>query len=109
MTMFFHSLVLGYGVAVLGAVRLSEAGLPLWAAILVAWIGGNVLCLAFAATGTSLWPATPARRSSFIPAPDEFRLWDDDLALDLIDLEVRRAGAGAPAAASQTGRVRAAG
>ena len=73
MTMFLHALILGYGVAALGAVGLSDAGLPLWAAILAAWIGGNVLGLAFAAAGALIWPDKPARRSSFTATEEEFR------------------------------------
>jgi hypothetical protein len=90
MTMFLHALILGYGVAALGAFGLSDAGLPLWAALLAAWIGGNVLGLAFAAIGAVIWPEKPAGRSSFTVTDAEFRLWDDDLARDLLDAEVMR-------------------
>ncbi len=89
MTMFLHSLVLGFGVAALGAFGLSDAGLPLWAALLVAWIGGNALGLGFAALGATLWPDKPARRSSFTATEEEFRLWDDDLTRELINADVR--------------------
>jgi hypothetical protein len=99
MTMLLHALILGYGVAALGAVGLSDAGLPLWATVLAAWIGGNVLALAFAAAGAVIWPDKPARRASFTATEEEFRLWDDDLTRDLIDADVRRdAVPGAPAA-----------
>jgi hypothetical protein len=111
MTIFLHALILGYGVAALGAIGLSDAGLSPWAAVLAAWIGGNVLALAFAAAGAMLWPEKPARRASFTATADEFRLWDEDLARDLIDAEVRppeAAVAGvapaAPVAAPETGR-----
>jgi hypothetical protein len=102
--MFLHALILGYGVAAIGAIGLSDAGLPLWASVLVAWIGGNVLGLAFAAAGAAIWPDKPVRPASFTATEEEFRLWDDDLARDLIDAEVRPAEADAvPATASETG------
>ena len=90
MTLFLRSLILGYGAAVLAAMQLSEAGLAPWAAILVAWIGGNMLGLALTAAGAFLWPAMPARRSSFTATDAEFRLWDEDLARELIDADLRR-------------------
>ena len=113
MTMFLHALILGYGVAALGAVGLSDAGAPLWAVLPLGWIGANVLALGFAAAGAAIRPDKPARRASFTAREDEFRLWDDDLARDLardlIDAEVRPAKAvTAPAAVPETG-LRAAG
>jgi hypothetical protein len=99
MTLFMHSLILGYGLAALGAIGLSDAGLALWATLLVAWIGGNVLCLAFAAAGAALWPDKPGRRASFTVTGEEFRLWDDDLTRELIDADRRR---DVPAAAGTT-------
>ena len=90
MKLFLHSMILGYGTAALGALGLSEAGLALWAVLLVAWIGGNVLGLAFAAAGAALWPDKPGRRTSFTATEEEFRLWDADLTRELIDAEVRR-------------------
>ena len=85
MTMFFHSLIFGYGVAALGALGLSELDFTLWIVIPAAWIGGNVLGLGLAAIGASLWPEKPARRTSSVASPDEFRLWDEDLTRELID------------------------
>lgn len=90
MTMFLHALILGYSVAALGAVGLSDADLSLWAALLIAWIGGNVLGLAFAAIGATIWPDKPARRASFTATEEELRLWDDDLARDLIHADLVR-------------------
>jgi hypothetical protein len=98
MTLLFHSMVLGFGLAALGAAGLSDAGLPLWAAVLVAWIGGNLLGLGFAVAGAFLWPERPARRSSFTVTEEEFRLWDEDLTRDLIDADLRRDDAAVPAA-----------
>ena len=102
MTMFLHSLILGYGGAALGAICLSAAGVPLWAVLPLAWIGANLLALGFATTGAAIWPDKPARRASFTATEEEFRLWDDDLTRDLIDVEGRPAHAG-PAAIPETG------
>lgn len=101
MTMFLHALILGYGVAALGAVGLSEAGLALWAVLLVAWIGANVLALGFAAIGAAIWPDKPARRSSFTATEEELVLWDEDLTRELIDADFRceNASGAAPTAA----------
>lgn len=98
MTLFLQSLVLGYGLAALGAFGLSDAGLPLWAAILVAWIGGNVLALGLAAGASFVWPEKPARRASFTATADEFRLWDDDLSRELVDADLRQDDGAAPVA-----------
>ena len=90
MTLFMHALILGYGVAALAALRLADAGLALWAVLLVAWIGGNALGLAFTWIGAWLWPAMPARRSSFTATAAEFGLWDEDLLLERINAGLRR-------------------
>ena len=109
MTLLLHSLVLGYGLAALGAFGLSDAGLPLWATVLVAWAGGNVLGLGFAVVGSFIWPDKPARRSSFTATADEIRLWDDDLTRELIHAEVRRDEAPATAPGTSAQPLRAAG
>lgn len=96
MTILLRALILGYGMAVLAASWLSESGMALWAASLVAWIGGNVLALAFAATAAMLWPEAPARRASFVASEAEFRLWDEDLARERLDAELMRGRATAP-------------
>ncbi len=57
MTIFLRALILGYALAVVAAAWLAESGVALWAACLIAWIGGNVLGLAFTAIGAALWPA----------------------------------------------------
>ena len=102
MTLFLRALILGYGAAALAAIELSEAGLALWAAVLVAWIGGNALGLALAIAGAWLWPEAPARRSSFTVTEAEFQLWDEDLARELIDADLRREDE--PATATATGQ-----
>lgn len=89
MTLFLRALILGYGTAVLAAWWLAADGMALWVAGLVAWIGGNLLALAFMATGAWLWPAKPARASSFTVTEAELRLWDADLARELIDAGLR--------------------
>jgi hypothetical protein len=90
MTLFLRALILGYGTAVLAACWLVAAGTPLWAACLAAWIGGNLLALAFCAAGARRWPAKPARASSFTVSEAELRLWDEDLARELIAVDLRR-------------------
>jgi hypothetical protein len=100
MTLFLRALILGYGTAVLAACWLAGSGMALWAATLVAWIGGNLLGLAFMATGAWLWPAKPARISSFTVNEAELRLWDEDLVRELIDADLRRD----PAQARPAGR-----
>jgi hypothetical protein len=102
-------LLFGLGVATSAAVILHASGVALWAAILAAWIGGNVLGLAFTAIGAMLWPAKPARRASFTATSAEFRLWDDDLNRELIVADLRRDEApGSVRSAPETG-LRAAG
>jgi hypothetical protein len=105
MTLFLRALILGYGTAILGAAWLAGAGLGLWAAGLVAWIGGNVLALAFTAIGAWAWPVKPARVASFTVGEAELRLWDEDLTRELIAADLRRDRAPAPA----SGNARAAG
>jgi hypothetical protein len=100
MTLFLRALILGYGTAILGAAWLAGAGLGSWAAGLVAWIGGNVLALAFAAIGARLWPVKPARVASFTVSEAELRLWDNDLTRELIAADLRRDQA--PAATTGT-------
>jgi hypothetical protein len=109
MTLFLQALVLGYGTAALAALGLSGAGLPLWAGILVVWIGGNVLGLGFALAGAALWPNKPERRASFTATEEEFRLWDEDLTWELVDAELRLDGTPASGSASDSGGLRAAG
>jgi hypothetical protein len=106
MTLFLRAMFLGYVAAAGAAIWLSQSGMPVWAAILAAWIGGNVLGLAFTATGAWLWPDAPARRSSFTVTEAELRLWDEDLTLELIDADLRRDRA---PAVGQGGRLRQAG
>ncbi len=90
MKLFLHSMILGYGTAALGALGLSETGLALWAVVLVAWVGGNVLGLGFAMAGAALWPYKPVRQeASFTATEEEIRLWDQDLTWELIDAELR--------------------
>ena len=98
MTLFLRALILGYGTAVLAACWFAGSGMALWAAILVAWIGGNLLGLAFMATGSWLWPVKPARVSSFTVTEAELRLWDEDMAGELIAADLRRDRARAQAA-----------
>jgi hypothetical protein len=99
MTLFLRALFLGFGVATCAAIFLHASGMALWAAVLAVWIGGNVLVLAFTAIGAALWPAKPAKRSSFTATAAELRLWDDDLTRELIDADLRRHEA--PASASR--------
>lgn len=97
MTLFVRALILGYGTAVLAAWWLAAAGMALWAAGLLAWIGGNLLALALMATGAWLWPVKRARVSSFTVTEAELGLWDEDLARELIDADLGRDRARAPA------------
>ena len=90
MALFLRALILGYSTAMLVACWLAAAGMALWAAGLVAWIGGNVLALAFTAIGSRLWPVKPARASSFTVTEAELRLWDEDLTRELIAADLRR-------------------
>lgn len=103
MTLFLRALILGYGMAALAAIWLSASGIALWAALLGAWIGGNVLALACAAAGARLWPGKPARRSSFTVTRAELRLWNEDLTRELIDADLRRDLVPAAAAAGAAG------
>jgi hypothetical protein len=102
MTLFLRTLLLGYGAAAAAAAWLSASGMTVSAAILFAWVGGNVLGLAFAAIGAALRPERPARRSSFTATEEEFLLWDEDLSLELIDADLRRERPPAAAAAAGT-------
>ncbi len=96
MKLFLHSMILGYGTATLGALGLSETGLPLWGGLLVAWLGGNVLGLGFALAGAALWPEKPVWRSaSFTATEEEFRVWDEDLTCEQADADLRRDDAAA--------------
>jgi hypothetical protein len=90
MTLFLRALLLGYIAAAIVAIWLSASGVALWGVLLVGWIGGNVLGLAGAAICAALWPDAPARRSSFTMTDAELRLWDEDLACELIDAGLRR-------------------
>jgi hypothetical protein len=109
MTLFLRALFLGFGVATGAAFFLHSSGMALWAAVLIAWVGGNVLGLAFTAAGATLWPAKPARRASFTATADEFRLWDDDLACELIDAGLRHDEVPAAAQGASAEGIRAAG
>jgi hypothetical protein len=109
MTIFLRALILGYATAALVASSLAGSGMSIWAAVLVVWIGGNVLALAFAAIAARLWPAMPAARSSFTVTDAEFRLWDDDLVLEMIDADLQRNRAPASARAAGQGLSRATG
>jgi hypothetical protein len=103
MTLLLRALVIGHVAAAGAAIWLSASGVALWAVLLAGWIGGNLLGLGFAAAGAWLWPAAPARRSSFTATEAEFRLWDEDLVLERIDADLRHdpAAAAAPAAAAE--------
>ncbi len=91
MKLFIQAMILGYGTAALGALGLSEAGLALWAVVLVAWVGGNVLGLGFAMAGAAIRPDKPVRHgANFTATEEEFRLWDQDLTWEQIDAELRR-------------------
>lgn len=99
MTLFMRSLFLGYSLAISAAIWLSASGISLWAAILVAWIGGNILGLSFAALGSWIAPDAAAEATT----SSDYQLWDEDLAQELINADLFRDAAPAPAS---TGRLR---
>lgn len=76
MTLLFRALILGYAVAFLAAAWLHAFGMALWMVCCIAWIGGNVLGLAFTAVGAVLRPALPERGGTAAAIEAELRLWE---------------------------------
>lgn len=79
MTLLMRALVLGYGSALMAGLWIDAAGLGLWLAVLVAWIGGGLFSLALAWIGAMLWPEVSAAGEADALG-DEFGRWDADLA-----------------------------